>query len=126
MMDDHEQRRKHWLQAACILLPAAAAAAYAIGTPLYDPIPYHTSILSGPGWVAELLGGHLERIRNELGMHKHVFLALVNDLKNMGLKDSKHAALEEQLSIFLYTCVTGLSIRHVGERFQRSNETISK
>ncbi|KAJ7718236.1 hypothetical protein B0H16DRAFT_1217627, partial [Mycena metata] len=23
-------------------------------------------------------------------------------------------------------CVTGLSIRHVGERFQRSNETISK
>ncbi|KAJ3727452.1 hypothetical protein C8R42DRAFT_550407, partial [Lentinula raphanica] len=23
-------------------------------------------------------------------------------------------------------CVTGLSVRHVGERFQRSNETISK
>ncbi|KAF8164400.1 hypothetical protein BJ912DRAFT_801121, partial [Pholiota molesta] len=23
-------------------------------------------------------------------------------------------------------CVTGLSIRHVGERFQRSNETVSK
>ena len=28
--------------------------------------------------------------------------------------------------IFLYTSVTGLSIRHVGERFQRANGTISK
>ncbi|KAJ7081525.1 hypothetical protein C8R44DRAFT_527075, partial [Mycena epipterygia] len=43
-----------------------------------------------------------------------------------GLTHSKHVTLEEQVAIFLYTCVTGLSIRHVGERFQRSNETISK
>jgi hypothetical protein len=34
--------------------------------------------------------------------------------------------LEEQLAIFLYACVTGLSVRHLGERFQRSNDTISK
>ncbi|KIM51297.1 hypothetical protein SCLCIDRAFT_94157, partial [Scleroderma citrinum Foug A] len=32
--------------------------------------------------------------------------------------------VEEQLAIFLYTAVMGLSSRHVGERFQRSNETI--
>jgi hypothetical protein len=29
-------------------------------------------------------------------------------------------------AIFLYMCVTGLSVHHVGERFQRSNKTISK
>jgi len=38
----------------------------------------------------------------------------------------RHVPLEEQLAIFLYASVTGLSIRHLGERFQRSNETISK
>ncbi|KIM57747.1 hypothetical protein SCLCIDRAFT_129664, partial [Scleroderma citrinum Foug A] len=32
--------------------------------------------------------------------------------------------VEEQLAIFLYTAVTGLSSRHVSERFQCSNETI--
>ena len=44
----------------------------------------------------------------------------------MGHGDSKYVTLEEQLAIFLYTSVTGLSIRHVGERFQRANGTISK
>ncbi|KIK22780.1 hypothetical protein PISMIDRAFT_48951, partial [Pisolithus microcarpus 441] len=39
---------------------------------------------------------------------------------------SKHITLEEQVSIFLYTCVTGLLTRHVSERFQQSNGTISK
>jgi hypothetical protein len=34
--------------------------------------------------------------------------------------------VEEQAAIFLYACVTGLSVRHPGERFQCLNETISK
>ncbi|KIN97258.1 hypothetical protein M404DRAFT_160930, partial [Pisolithus tinctorius Marx 270] len=34
--------------------------------------------------------------------------------------------LEEQLAIFLYMSVTGLTIRHVSEHFQWSNETISQ
>jgi hypothetical protein len=56
-----------------------------------------------------------------------VYLALLTKLRALsGLTDSKHLSLEEQVAIFLYTCVTGLSIRHVGEQFQRSNETISK
>lgn len=87
---------------------------------------YHTSILSGRAWVQELLYGHPERIRTELGMHEPVFRALIYDLYQMGHRDSKNITLEEQLAIFLYMCVTGLTIRHVGERFQRSNETISK
>jgi hypothetical protein len=80
---------------------------------------------SGPT-VQELLHGHSERIRTELGVHKEVFHALIQELQSMGHGDSKYVTLEEQLAIFLYTSVTGLSLRHVGERFQRANGTISK
>jgi hypothetical protein len=88
--------------------------------------PYHTSILSGYAWVQELLHGHPERIRTELGVHKEVFLALVEELQSMGHGNTKNVTLQEQLAIFLYMSVTGLSIRHAGERFQRANGTISK
>ncbi|KAJ8581084.1 hypothetical protein M405DRAFT_752331 [Rhizopogon salebrosus TDB-379] len=47
------------------------------------------------------------------------------ELHALGYSNSRFVSLEEQLTIFLYTSVTGLSIRHVGERFQHSNETIS-
>jgi hypothetical protein len=87
--------------------------------------PYHTSILTGEGWVMELLSGHPNRIHCELGVSHDVFVALISELRDMGHGNSKYVSLEEQLSIFLYMCVTGLTIRHVGERFQRSNETIS-
>ena len=88
--------------------------------------PYHTSLLLGYAWVQELLNGHPECIRTELGVHKEVFYALIEELQSMGHGDSKYVTLEEQLAIFLYTSVTGLTIRHVGERFQRANWTISK
>ena len=44
----------------------------------------------------------------------------------MGYQDSHVVTLHEQLAIFLYTCVTGLTIRHVGEQFQHANVTISQ
>ena len=91
-----------------------------------DRQPYHTSILSGQAWVEELLHGHPRRIRTELGVHKHVFRELIFMLHHMGHGDSKYVTLEEQLAIFLYTCVTGLTCEHVGERFQHSGETISR
>lgn len=94
--------------------------------PYYQKQPYHTSILSGYGWVTELLNGHPERIRTELGMHKHVFLELVDELRSMGYSGARDVTLEEKLAIFLYACVTGLSVRHIGERFQRANGTITK
>ena len=77
--------------------------------------PYHTSILSGYAWVQELLHGHPERIRMELGVHKEVFLALVEELQSMGHENTKNVTLQEQLAIFLYISVTGLSIHHAGE-----------
>jgi hypothetical protein len=86
----------------------------------------HTSSLSGIAWVTELLTGHPERIKCELGVRRHVFDVLVNLLRQAGLKDSKYILLEEQLAIFLYASVTSLSTCHIGECFQRSNDTISK
>lgn len=91
-----------------------------------DPEPYHTSILSGQMWVDELLDGHPDRIRCELGLRKEDFRELIHVLRSFGEADSRYVTLEEQLAIFLYTSVTGLTIRHAGERFQRSSDTISK
>ena len=107
------------------ILLAAAAHVLLEQTP-EDPEPYHTSALTGQEWVIELIVGHPERIRCELGVHAHVSESLINDLRNLGHTDSCHVSLEEQLAIFLYTCVTGLTVRHVAERFQRSNDTISR
>ena len=91
-----------------------------------DPEPYHMSILSGQMWVKELLHGHSDCIYCELGIRKEVFLELIHMLHSFGITGSKYVTLEEQLSTFLYMCVTGLTIHHTGERFQHSNDTISK
>ena len=99
-----------------------------ISTVAAEPIPYHTSILTGQAWMIELLNGHPDRIRLCLGVKHDVFDALIGTLKQHG-----HAAasrngilLEEQLGIFLYTCVTGLSTGHIAERFQHSGGTITR
>ena len=52
---------------------------------------------------------------------------LVQVLEHNGIMESRNGvSVEEQLGIFLYICVTGLSSRLVGERFQRSTDTITK
>lgn len=90
-------------------------------------IPYHTSVLSGEAWVLELMTGHPDRIRNNLGISLDVFQSLLFVLRSNGCVQSRNGvSVEEQLAIFLYTCVTGLSTRHVGERFQRSPDTIAR
>ena len=120
---------QQWIiQYAVLLLSILIHASGALVVAMYprDPEPYHTSVLSGEAWVIELLIGHPERIHCELGMHAHVFAKLISELHTLGYSDSKFVSLEEQLAIFLYASVTGLSIRHIGERFQRSNATISQ
>jgi hypothetical protein len=118
------RRRRHGTVA--VMVSAIIATAMEIISALYDKQDYHTSVLSGQAWVLELINGHPDRIRCELGVSHRVFDHLLSNLREIGHKDSRHVKLEEQLAIFLYTCVTGLSIRHVGERFQRANNTISK
>jgi hypothetical protein len=92
----------------------------------YNKQPYHTSALQGISWVTELLTGHPECICCELGVHHHIFMVLLNILQESGINDLKNVKLEEQLAIFLYACITGLSVHHLGEHFQRSNDTISR
>jgi len=61
----------------------------------------------------------------ELGAHKNVFQGLMLELLKLSHGDSQHITLKEQLAIFLYMCVTGLAVQHVGEQFQDANATIS-
>ncbi|KAF7318617.1 DDE Tnp4 domain-containing protein [Mycena chlorophos] len=111
---------------AAIVVHLVACTTALYSSSAYWVQPYHTSKLSGHAWVQELVRGNPERIYNELGVHLHVFIALQIELRGMGYGDSKYITLEEQLAIFLYVCRTGLGCRNTGERFQRSNGTITK
>lgn len=93
----------------------------------YCKTPQNNSKLSGAEWVQELAYGHPSRCRNNLGMNKHVFMKLLQELQGRtNLVDTKHVEAKEQLAIFLYLATTGLSNRKTQERLQRSAETISK
>jgi hypothetical protein len=74
--------------------------------------PYHTSALSGADWVYELLNGHPQCIWNELGISRSTFIILLKSMQVLDVKSLRHVSIEE-LSIFLYTIVTGLSCTHV-------------
>ena len=71
-----------------IILTATAAVLQSIET----REPYHTSILTGEGWVMELLAGHPDRIRCELGVSHEVFSALISALREMGYGNSKYVS----------------------------------
>ncbi|KAG1799995.1 uncharacterized protein BJ212DRAFT_1287760, partial [Suillus subaureus] len=43
-----------------------------------DPEPYHTSALTRQEWVIELILGHPDHIRCELGVNIHVFKRLIH------------------------------------------------
>ena len=118
-----QQRRQIAVEAILVIFYVVC---HAYSTSLTPCTPYHTSALSGADWVRELLTGHPDHIRCELGMNKRTFEALLGVLDDCGIKSSRHVSLEEQAAIFLYTIVTGLTSRHVGERFQRSTSTITK
>ncbi|EGO03472.1 hypothetical protein SERLA73DRAFT_27916, partial [Serpula lacrymans var. lacrymans S7.3] len=56
---------------------------------------YHNSVLTGYGWVRELIDGHPDRIRTELGVQQEVFPKLLDLLQANGYSDSKHVLIEE-------------------------------
>ena len=72
--------------------------------PFYNKIPYHTLALSGVGWVCKSLNSHLG-ICNELGVYKHAFHGLTEELKIVGHGLCWNVYLE-QLTILQYTCTT--------------------
>jgi hypothetical protein len=119
--DDDDPVREHY---AMLLVNVIITSVIVLCRGLYNKRAFHQSILTGYAWVLELLSGHPEYLRCELGVRPHVFQALLITLRGMGYHDTRHVKLEEQLAIFLYACVTGLTVRHLAGRFQRSNETI--
>jgi hypothetical protein len=119
------RQRKQKNGLALMLLAVGAVALHVY--PSLKRKPENTSKLTGQEWIEELLAGHPGRFRANMGMNKHVFLRLLAELGERSyLGPTKWASSEEQFGIFLYTCVTGLSMTHVKERFQRSKDTISK
>ena len=125
LADAKEAYRQVTLECVKVFVQVAGVAALACGGPLYYKIPFHTSALLGLNWVMKLINGHPEQIQNKLGVHKHVFATLLNKLRIMGFGSSWNIMLEEQLAIFLYTCVAGLSIQHICKRFQHTMDMTS-
>jgi len=74
-----------------LIVQAAATAAIATALSVIDysqtyflKTPYHNPTLTGTTWVAELLTGHSKHVHHELGVHKHVFQALIVALQDAG------------------------------------------
>ncbi|KAJ3832346.1 hypothetical protein F5878DRAFT_570768, partial [Lentinula raphanica] len=66
-------------------------------------------------------------MKNNLSTCPYLFRRLELDLIKKGrLCASQWVTTREQLAIFLHQAVTNNSIQIIAERFQRSNETISK
>ncbi|KZV95807.1 hypothetical protein EXIGLDRAFT_714896 [Exidia glandulosa HHB12029] len=113
------------MSAAVLVVELVARAVALYASSAYWSQSMHTSTLSGQAWVDELISGHPDRMKINFGMPLHVFTGLIIELRLLGVTDTKHVSLEEKLGIFLYTCVTGMSCRLVGERFQRSKDTVT-
>jgi hypothetical protein len=78
-------------------------------------------------WIKELLAGHRDRMRQNMGMPKGVFQKLAHTLAaKITLCDSKHVKLEEALGIFLHMLVTNNTTEEEHEWFQRSPDTIHR
>ena len=121
------RKRHNMLRTAMLLTAASAGLVIHSMSGHYCKEPQNNSSLTGPAWVQEITLGHPSRCRNNLGLNKHVFSKLLQELQaRAGLVDSKYIQASEQLAIFLYLATTGLTNRKAQERFQRSAETISK
>ncbi|XP_056165612.1 uncharacterized protein LOC130137706 [Syzygium oleosum] len=89
--------------------------------------PIRDSKLSGPEWVREIVYGHSDRIYEAFRMERHVFLNLCDLMRARGwLKDSRYVRIDEQVGIFLSLVGHKNSVRDICERFQHSEEIISK
>ena len=96
-------KNKHKKRIAAFMAAVAAAVSTNHIISLLLPTPMNTSVLTGMGWLLELLTGHAVRFYDSLGMPKHVFrkLASVQELElHAGLKHSRHIRAEEQVAIY--------------------------
>jgi hypothetical protein len=121
------QRRRALVATVAVTTIAFVMEAILATERLLNPEPYHTSRLSGRRWVEELKDGHPDRMADNIGVRPAVFSKLEQELVlKGGLLPSRWVDTSEMLAIYLYQVVTNSTIRKTAERFQRSNETISK
>jgi hypothetical protein len=122
-----EEERRRRLRAIAAVLCTFAAYSVSLALDCPDPIPKHTSLLTGQCWLDELLVGHPTRFREQFGMSKNAFYRLSFELQtNSGLVASKFVTADEKIATFLHFVRTGASNRTLQERFQRSGETINR
>jgi hypothetical protein len=78
-------------------------------------------------WLNEVLRGHWKRCVNMFRMDSTTLLSLCNDLEtHHDLKPSRIMSVIEKVAMFLFTIAVGASNREVQERFQHSDETVSR
>ena len=123
--EEIERRRKVKLLVALMCTVIAFTVAACLDASV--PMPMHTSILTGQLWLDELLSGHPDRFRDQLGMAKQVFHRLSFELQAYsGLVSTKYVTSDEKLATFLHFARTGCNTRMLQERFQRSADTIHR
>lgn len=90
-----------------------------------DPVPQHTSILSGSLYYQETMDNpNVHNFRHITRMDKETFLRLLQLLQTQGLlKDSRKVSAGEKVFITIYI-FTGQSFRAAADRFQHSTSTI--
>jgi hypothetical protein len=88
---------------------------------------HHQTGLAGREYLRELLSSTDLRIYEVLRMKKETFFHLCDWLEaNTELRDTWRTSIQEQVAMFLWTLNFGASARQVKERFQHSQETISR
>lgn len=138
---------------AIVLAAALAVSLYAQS--YFVKTPMNTSVLTGAGFIAELLdpdshrrvrsplrrigarhtSSHillLQNIYDTLGVNRHVFFRLRRELITRTASSAApwrataHVGADEHLCIFLYICRQGTTLTRARHRLQRSVNTISK
>ncbi|KAK5845288.1 hypothetical protein PVK06_001458 [Gossypium arboreum] len=88
--------------------------------------PCMYSNYKGQMWLEEVLNGHDHRCMNSFRMPKNIFHSLLHDLQtNYGLKYEKVSVMEK-LALSLHILGYRESNSNAEERFQRSEETVSR
>jgi len=89
--------------------------------------PCMVSYNTGMRWLNEVVQGHHQRCVNMFRMDATTLQTLCYDLETQyGLKPSRRTSVIEKVAMFLYTIALGATNRQVQERFQHSDETVSR
>lgn len=118
----HKQKKK-----AIFVTCLAAISAASYFRVMHDRRPKRNSAITGQKRIDQLMEGHPGPFKEQYGMNKHVFNALLQFLcTRCQLQNSRYISAAEQLSIFCHFAAQGLSNRQLQDLFQHSGETITK